>query len=109
MTTSGENLSMTRGDSESIIVRINEIPFTTGHIIEMTVRKSAKKEIALYKKVTDFTKEGSAIINIRPEDTSGLKFGNYVYDIQWTDPYGNVRTLIKPVAGNFKITEEVTY
>lgn len=109
MTTNGENISMTRGDSESIIVRINEVPFTTGHIIEMTVRKSAKKEIAFYKKVTEFTKEGSAIINVKPEDTSGLKFGKYMYDIQWTDPAGNIRTIIKPTAGNFEIGEEITY
>lgn len=109
MITSGENMSMTRGDSESIRVKIADHPFSEGHTIEMTVRKSAKKEIALHKAVTNFEKDGSAIINIKPEDTSLLKFGKYMYDIQWTDPDGNVKTIIKPTAGNFTITEEVTY
>ena len=109
MITNGQTMSMTRGDSESIRVRIADHPFSEGHIIEMTVRKSVKKDKALYKKITEFEEDGSAIINIKPEDTSDLKFGKYMYDIQWTDSHGNVKTIVKPTSGNFNITEEVSY
>ena len=109
MIVDGSNLSMTRGDSESITVKITEHPFVSGDIIEMTVRKSATSDkIAFHKKVTTFT-EGKAVINIEPSDTHALSFGKYTYDVQWTNSDGQVKTIIKPTKDNFIITEEATY
>lgn len=102
----GTNISMTRGDSESITVRCPEAPFEAGDTIYLTVREDAESPIAMQKIVTDFP-DGDAIITIDPGDTEGLEFGDYVYDIQVTWDGGSVTTLV-PIS-KFTLLEEVTY
>ena len=109
------NLSMTRGDSESITVRCYErtdggesvfLPIEDGDTVYLTVRPDAEGEIALQKVIEDFP-GGEAVIPFAPEDTSGLDFGDYVYDVQLTLANDTVTTLILP--SRFSITQEVTY
>lgn len=114
MIVDGEILTMTRGDSESITVKMKNPdgtvhPFVDGDVIELTVRKKPLSEIAFHKTITKFDEDGSANISIDPTDTSSLEFGKYVYDIQWTNADGGVKTIVKPIKNNFIITEEVTY
>lgn len=45
------------------------------------------------------------ILVIQPEDTHGLPFGNYVYDIQLTKENGEVDTFI--TTSKLKLTEEI--
>ena len=45
------------------------------------------------------------ILVIKPEDTHGLPFGNYVYDIQLTKENGEVDTFI--TTSKLKLTEEI--
>ena len=45
------------------------------------------------------------LLVINPEDTKGLEFGSYVYDVQLTKANGDVDTFI--TASKFKITAEV--
>lgn len=100
-----KNISMTRGDSESLTVKGLSLVF--GDVIQMTVRtnmNSARKE--LEKKITEFV-NGEAIINITPEDTKSMRFSTYVYDIQLTRANGTVTTIITP--HEFKVEGEVTY
>ena len=99
------NITMTRGDSESITVRCSE-PFKTGDAVYFTVREDAESAISLQKIITSFP-NGEAVIYIDPEDTEPMDFGKYVYDIQVTRAGGTVTTLIVPSA--FKLDEEVTY
>ena len=99
------NITMTRGDSESLTVRCSE-PFRTGDRVFFTVREDAESDISLQKIIAVFP-NGEAVIPIYPEDTEPLEFGSYVYDIQVTRANGTVTTLIVPSA--FKLTEEVTY
>ena len=99
------NITMTRGDSESITVRCS-VPFDTGDTVYFTVREDAESEISLQKIITDFP-GGEAVIGIDPQDTEPLDFGTYVYDIQVTRADGTVTTLIVP--SKFKLNEEVTY
>lgn len=102
----GTNLEMTRGDSERIAVSLTGYTLQPGDMVELTVRQAIySNEPVLYKKVTDFS-ENTAYINILPEDTASLQFGNYVYDVQLTFN-GMVKTIIKP--STFTIGEEVTY
>lgn len=105
------NISMTRGDSESITVRCSaageRVPFAAGDTVYFTVREDAEADIALQKTVTEFDEEGRAVIGIEPADTAGLDFGSYVYDIQLTRADGTVTTLV-PMS-RFRLTEEVTY
>lgn len=105
MKLNGINISMTRGDSESLTVRCST-PFTTGDTVYLTVREDAESPIVLQKIVTDFP-DDVALFYIYPEDTEGLDFGSYVYDIQVTWAGGVVKTLVGPA--KFKLTEEVTY
>ena len=108
------NIEMTRGDSESITVRCFEKsgdsktdkPFQSGDTVYLTVREDAESAIAMQKTVTSFP-DGAAVIPIDPEDTEGMEFGDYVYDVQVTWANGTVKTLIEP--SRFRLTEEVTY
>ena len=99
------NISMTRGDSESITVRCS-VPFKTGDRVYFTVREDPESEIALQKVIDDFP-GSEAVIGICPQDTEPLDFGTYVYDIQVTRADGTVTTLVKP--SGFKLDEEGTY
>ena len=108
MKVDGTNLSMTRGDSETITISCEERPFQEGDVIRFTVKKdvftSAKE---MEKVVTSFTEEGKAIIEIQPEDTKKMVFGRYRYDVQLKTAGGNVTTIVKP--SDFNLTEEVTW
>lgn len=107
MTVSGTDLSMTRGDTESITVKCTSDPFVTGDTVTMTVREDVESAIVLQKVITAFD-SGNAVIPIYPADTSGLEMDTeYVYDIQVVRANGTVTTLIKP--SKFNIEEEVTY
>ena len=105
------DLSMTRGDSETIIVKCflsgEPQPLETGDEVTLTVRASAQTPIVIQKTVTVFDEHGWAVIAIDPEDTAELDFGVYVYDVQLTAADGTVTTLV-PIS-SFTLTEEVTY
>ena len=105
MKVNGTNLSMTRGDSESISVTISGYDIQPGDFLEMTVRQRPASPVVFYKKVTEFS-ENKAVISIMPEETSDLSIGDYVYDLQLTFG-GAVKTIVKP--SKFTLEEEVTY
>ncbi len=106
-------MSMTRGDSESFTIRLRDkeskdyILFETGDTVYFTVKDNEEEtDIVLQRIVTVFD-EGKAVIEIDPEDTKDLEFGDYVYDVQLTDKNGKVTTIIKP--NEFILEGEVTY
>ena len=105
MKLNGINISMVRGDSESLTVTCST-PFSAGDTVYLTVREDAESDIAMQKIVTEFP-DGKAVFIIEPDDTEGLDFGNYVYDIQVTWAGGVVKTLVGPA--RWRLTEEVTY
>ena len=108
----GTNISMIRGDSQSIIVFIidkdgNKVPLIAGDVIYLTVKRSVyTAEKVLQKVVTQF-EDGNATIEITPDDTKDIPFKTYVYDIQFNRADGTVNTIIPP--SNFTIGGEVTY
>ena len=106
MTLSGTNISMTRGDTETLKVKCPKEPFVDGDAVYMTVRESVDSPVAFQKVVTEFD-AGEAVIVIDHEDTEGLDFGSYLYDIQVTRKSGAVKTLVKP--SKLTLTEEITY
>ena len=113
MTLTGTNIAMTRGDTERLTIRCRvkddntPVPFAEGDAVYMTVRESVDSAVEFQKLVTEFGPEGEAEIVIDHEDTEGMAFGDYVYDVQVTRESGVVTTLIKP--SKFTLTEEVTY
>lgn len=108
----GTNISMTRGDSEAIKVTVkdtlgNTIPLVTGDTISFTVREYMMSTTKVIEKIITEFDDGTALININPQDTNDLRFASYVYDIQLTRGNGTVKTIIPP--SQFLITGEVTY
>lgn len=105
-------IAMTRGDSESLTVRKKDDTWVEGEVITLTVRTDADGDILFQKAVTEFDGEGAAVIAIDPADTEGIDFGSYVYDIQYSNDTGTVRTIIPPrpqKLPKFTLTEEATY
>lgn len=99
-------LTMTRGDSETFIIRCKNYELVDGDIVEFTARRSASADKAIYKRVTEF-EDNKAIIELRPEDTEDLAFTEYRFDIQLTYASERVATIIKDAI--LKIGVEYTH
>ena len=108
----GYNISMIRGDTETIKISCKDaqgvdVPLEDGDTLYFTVKKSTNTEEKILQKiVTEFT-DGIALITIFPKDTRELKIGSYYYDIQLNRANGQVKTIIPP--SRFIINAEVTY
>lgn len=105
------NISMIRGDSETITVYCEDnngakVNFETGDTIYLTVKQSVNSERKILQKIITEFVNGEAIIEIFPEDTKDFSFRAYVYDIQLTRADGTVTTIIPP--SDFVIEGEVT-
>lgn len=105
-------IALTRGDNLTLSVSLKKdgiiIPLTEGDTVYFTVKTSTDTDKkAFQKKITTFNQDGIAVIAIVPQDTTNLIPGSYVYDIQYTDKYGSVMTIIKPSC--FQVMKEVTY
>lgn len=106
------DITMIRGDSETIIVAVkdvneNKIELENGDTIYLTIKGHPRDEKKILQKIITIFDEGKAIIEIEPEDTKHCKFKDYFYDIQLTDKNGRVTTIIPP--SKFTIESEVTY
>lgn len=102
------NLAMVRGDYECISVNVHGETYTVAEddFIELTVRRTELSERMIYKKVSIFP-EGRAVIEFLPEDTEGMEFGKYVYDMQLTYANHKPKTIIE--LSDFIIKGESTY
>lgn len=107
----GTTISLTRGDSFSAKITIydaegNLYSPKPGEEVRFKVVKSypAKhgSSVALIEKLLD---NESLMLELTPEDTNDLKFGDYKYDIQITFVNGDVDTFIPKAT--LRITEEV--
>jgi thiamine pyrophosphokinase len=112
MKVTGTNITMTRGDSESITVSCKNaegvaIPLVSGDKIYLTVKENMFTPIKKFQKIVTTFTGGNAVINIVPDDTKNLSYGTYKYDIQLTKANGNITTIVP--ASNFIIEGEVTY
>lgn len=101
-------IRLTRGDTARLTVPItnstnnSEYEMQTDDTLYFSVKKSAKESEYLFQKIAD----GSNSIHIEPEDTAGLSFGKYKYDVQLTTAAGDVYTVIEPSV--FEVMEEIT-
>lgn len=99
-------ISLTRGDTTRLNVNINNdsqpYEISTDDELKMTVKKNARDENICFQK----TVKGGTLIHIKPEDTAGMEFGKYAYDIQLTTAAGDVYTVIGPET--FELLQECT-
>lgn len=114
MKVDGTNLSMIRGDSESITVAINDemgdniILKSIEDTIYLTIKlNTTVEEKVLQKVINTFNPDGAARIEFTHDETKNLPYRSYKYDIQWVDKNGKVRTLVAPSL--FTIEPEITF
>lgn len=111
MIINGTDISMVRGDTETIRVKMldddgNKVPLGEGDKVYFTVKSTlSTKDVEIQKVIESFV-EGEAIINITPEDTKDLKFRGYYYDIQLNRSNGQIKTIIP--TSKLNIRSEVT-
>lgn len=105
-------MTMPRGDSESFTVELEDeetetfIPLVTGDVVRFTVKESHLLPQHVLQKVITYFPDGVAEVEIKPEDTQHLLFGEYEYDIELTDRHGEVTTII---VSKFTLGKEVTH
>ena len=113
ITISGTTITLTRGDTASIVLSITDsdgtaVPLVSGDTVYFTVKKTATTTKKSIQKVIDEFDTGSAQIDILATDTKMMDFGEYVYDIQVNrHADDSVSTVIGPA--KFILAEEVRY
>ena len=75
-------------------------PVQEDDVLTFTVKKNYDDEPLIEKKI-----KGSTLFHFKPEDTAGLAFGKYKYDVQLTPADGENYTFIAD--SDFVITNEV--
>lgn len=110
MTISGTDITMIRGDTETLTVTCQledgtARPFEAGDTVILTVGWPVGREV-LQKTVTAFTEDGAAVITLSHADTNELQAGIYRYDVQLTAGDGTVKTIIPP--SRFVLEGDVT-
>lgn len=101
-------IKLTRGDTAKLDVSITEdqsgqeIEINDTDILTLTVKRSINDSEPSFQKIIT----GSTTFHIEPSDTSKLKFGKYIYDVQMSSASGDVYTVIEP--STFELLKEVT-
>lgn len=100
------DITLTRGDTlfiEFPLFDEDDQPYTPveGEVLRFAMKKKHKDEDPLV--LVDIPTD-TCLLEIRPEHTKPLNFGDYVYDVEFTDSYGHVSTIIK---GMFTVDKEV--
>ena len=86
MIVNGTNITIVRGDTDSLTVACNmqgeTFPFVTGDAVFFTVKENATDSVEkLQKTVTEFV-DGKAIFEFTAEDTRDMRFKDYLYDVR---------------------------
>ena len=103
----GNEISITRGDSASFSVTLKHEDESAYSLDpEATITFTVKKDTSQPKSLIKKTNTGDTSFTLAPEDTSSLKYGEYVYDIQ-LNVGEEVLTVVEPTL--FTVTEEVTW
>lgn len=98
-----------RGDSNSVKIKFtkNGVPYTPkdlkdGDIFTFTIRDAYTKKSIYQNQIIYPELE----FNIKSEDSETFKLGHHIYDIEYRNNEGVVKTIIK---ADIEITEDVTY
>jgi len=102
-----KSIELTRGDSAKIILSVTKDDGSDYNINGDTVRFSVKRSVDSSDMVFQKSMTTGCIINILPEDTASLAYGEYVYDVELTTTSGDVCTVVPP--SKFSILPEVTW
>ena len=102
----GNAIKLTRGDTAFLTVPLvcNNEEYTMGpdDVLVLSMKEYITDPRAVLRKEV----KGGNVFHIEPNDTSGLPFGKYKYDIQLNMANGDVFTVID--VDTFEILQEVT-
>lgn len=87
-------IKIIQGDTGILKVTIDEYYLSNGDEIVFTVIDKNPLRTIIEKRINTFTPEGSAIIELEPDDTRELDLKTYYYDIQFTGIDGRVDTIV---------------
>lgn len=105
---SNGTIRLTRGDTARLTVSITNTiggqPYEIADddTLTLSVKKNVNEPEPTIQKVI----VGSDTFHIEPNDTNGLAFAKYKYDVQLTTASGDVFTVIEPSI--FELMQEVT-
>ena len=92
---SGTSITMTRGDTLSLTISIMQggEPYEVqpGDVIRFAMKRTYSDEEPIILKTID---NDTLSLQLDPEDTKGLAYGSYVYDVEITMEDGTVDTFI---------------
>lgn len=100
------NITLVRGDYLAIVIDMkkNDVEYTpTEGTLRFAVKKSfmdPDRNVLINKEIPLTTR----LLELESSDTKNLKFGTYVYDIEYTDAKGHPDTFI---SAKFVLAEEV--
>lgn len=98
-------IEIVRGDTElfQVGITVNGEDYTPvdGDVVRFAMKRKGYRYPLIEKEIPHDTMQ----LRIDPEDTKGLPFGNYVYDMQITFADGTVKTFVRE--SPFIIGEEV--
>lgn len=112
MEVAGTDVTMIRGDSESMLVSMKKkktkekVPFIEGDTVYLTIRDQLTSKDQIFQQIITEFDEGNAFFVFNPADTNDLRPKDYIYDVQLTAADGTVTTVIKP--STFTIEGDVT-
>lgn len=100
------DITLTRGDTmflEFPLFEDDDTPYTPveGDQLRFAAKKKYKDELPLI--LIDIPMN-TCILEIKPSHTKPLNFGDYVYDVEFTDSLGHVQTIVE---GTFTVDKEV--
>ena len=103
----GTTIEMTRGDSLTVQIGINNADGTPyvpsqGDVVRFALKKDYSDKSPLIIKTVDV---GDLLLKLLPSDTKQLPYGDYVYDVELTQEDGTVDTFV--AKARFKLSEEV--
>lgn len=99
------NIYLTRGDTGIFDITLKNgegEPYVTheGDTLRfMMIKKRGSGDYIIDKQIPIDT----CVLEIEPEETKPCKFGDYCYDVEFTDYEGHISTIIQ---ANFKVGEE---
>ena len=99
-------ISLTRGDTARINLAImasdgSAYDYSSDAVVFTVKASTVASDHLIQKTVTD------GVIYIAPEDTAGMSYKEYVYDVQLTTVGGDVCTVVPPA--KFIVEPEVTW
>lgn len=105
-----QDISHTRGDTFNRTIKFTDASGAldiTGSTVVFSIKKQVDDATPYFTKTFTISNptEGEAVLTITATESKSFEIGTYVYDIQWTDSNGNVKTVLK---GNFTVTYDVT-